>query len=372
MFLFLLFSLLCGILLLGVPEYRISNKYVWLVLVVLILYWGFSYANAPDTEGYMDFFNMISGDGWVLDSLYGSAAGGMEPGTFVIMQLCKKVSGSYFFFQFVILSIDLFLTYWGLKKMTNSKTQPVVFLLLFAFGIPMYLSALRQSVAIAIMIFCLPLFRDNKFYFYIPLLILAIFFHQSAILIFAVPLLMFLFGKTKIKWDSLQIFFIVIFVICNICYLLGISAGSLVERVFGDFVYDSSISTNRELSITNMEESNYGILKIIEIDICYVIFFFSRLVKKDDTLRLFGIMFLVFFILNTLVGGIVIHRLTYYLRIPYYYVLFESLRALMVNGIKMKRTPANMIVYLYMFALFVVQSLIGSKYIFEYHLFDVI
>ena len=372
MLLLLLFSTLWGVCLFLIPNKEIKAKHVILLLGTLVIYWGFSYANAPDTDGYMDFFDRVLGKGWVLDSLYGSAAANMEPGTFIIMQFCKRISKSYYFFQFVILAIDIILTYWGILKMTKSKELPVTFLLLFTFGMPMYLSALRQGVAIAIMIFCMPFFHNNKFLIYIPLLILAIFFHQSAILIFAIPLFMFLFSKTNIKWDSLQILFIAVFLICNICYLLGVSASDFVERTFGGFVYDSSISTDREMTVENIENSDYGILKILEIDFCYILFFFTKLVKKDDILRIFGILFLLFFILNTLVGGIVIHRLTYYLRIPYYYVLFESLRAFMVNGLKMKRAPANLIVYFYMFALFMVQSVIGSKYIFEFHLFDVI
>lgn len=369
MLLFLLFSLIWGVCLAIIPN-NIKIRNVVMILGTLVLYWGYSYTNAPDTEGYMDFFEMISRDGWVLDSLYGSAAGNMEPGTFIIMQLCKRVSESYFFFQFVILTIDIMLTYWGLRKMSENRLEPVVFFLLFTFIVPFYLSALRQGVVIAIMTFCLPLFRDNKWYFYIPLLILAIFFHQTAILVFAIPILMFLFSKIKIKQESLQKFFFVVFVVFNICYVFGISADGLVEKLFGEYVYDSSLSTNREMRVENMEISEFGILKMVEVNVCYIIFFFSKLVKKDDTLRLFGIMFLLFFVLNTLAGGIIIHRLTYYLRIPYYFVLFESLRSLMVNGMKMKHTPANLIIYFYMFALYMDQSVLGSKYIFEYHLFD--
>ncbi len=373
MSLFLLFSLIWGFCLTLIPNnIEIKTKDVVLLLGTLLIYWGFSYANTPDTEGYMDFFYMISDRGWVLDSLYGSSAGTMEPGVFILMQLCKRVSGSYYFFQFVILTFDVVLTYWGLRKMTNSNNQAIVFFLLFTFTLHFYLSALRQGVAIAIMVFCMPFFRDNKFYIYIPLIVLAIFFHQSAILLFAIPILMMLIRKTKIKWDSMQFLFVAVFAICNICYLLGISAGGFLERFLGNYVYDSSFSTSRTLSISEIETSNFGILKMVEIDVCYVLFFFSKLVKKDDILRFFGVMFLVYFIINSLVGGIVVHRLTYYLRIPYYFVLFESLRAFFVKGLNANYKLSNLVLYIYMFTLFMMQTIIGRNYIFDYYLFELI
>ena len=132
MFLLLLFSLIWGVCLTIAPDKELKAGHVILMLGALVLYWGFSYVNAPDTDGYMEYFDMISVNGWVLDSLYTTAAGKMEPGTFILMQLCKRISGSYYFFQFVILALDVVLSYIGLKKMTDSRSQSVVFFLLFA------------------------------------------------------------------------------------------------------------------------------------------------------------------------------------------------------------------------------------------------
>ena len=127
MIIFLFFSLFWAALLLGITEKGLNSQYVWLVLGSILIYWGGAYTNAPDTKGYMFFFDLVSVNGWVLDSLYGSSAGAMEPGTFIIMQLCKQISGSYYLFQFVILSIDIILTYWGIKKISNNNAYIVVF-----------------------------------------------------------------------------------------------------------------------------------------------------------------------------------------------------------------------------------------------------
>ena len=373
MLLFLLFVIICGGLLLTVNERHIKKPIIWLSMGVLWLYWGFSYINAPDTPGYMYFFDLVSTDGWVLDSLYGSSAGGMEPGTFILMQLCKRVSSSYYFFQAIILAIDLFLSYWGLRKLLGNDSKPTTFFLLFAFGTPMYLAAMRQGVAIAIMIFCLPLFKNNKFWLCIPLLILAIFFHQSAILLFIIPAVILMMKRLNLKVGSGRFLMFSVFIICNVCYLFSISASGLVEQYLGGLVYDSSLSTNREMTFTGVtEESNFGILKVIEMDVIYIIFFFTKKNWKTDAHNYLGTFFLVFFVLNMLVGGIVIHRLSYYLWIPYSFILFESLSYFFKSVFRWDLKLANLAIYLYMFTLVVVQDISSGKHIFEYHLLDIL
>lgn len=396
MFLFLIFSLFCGILLYCTPKNRVPAQYAGLILGVIMLYWGFSYINAPDIDGYMDYYAEISTEGWVLDSFYGLAAASMEPGLFIIMQLCKRIVDSYFFFQFVLLSIELLLVFGGLKKLFGGTSQTIVFFLLFLFQIPFFLAAMRQGVAIAIMIFCLPLFQENKFYFYIPLLILAIFFHQSAILLFIIPIFLLLFKKVNPSSQVLNIMYMLVFLGCNFCYAMGISAGNLIENAFGDFVYDSALSTSRSLTVEDsMEASDFGFLKLLEIDICYILFFFSRVVRKDASIRLMGSLFLIYFLINTLVGGIIIHRINYYLTIPYYIVLFRSLYCLLEKVLRdviyksdafkyfVSNTDekviqriifgvSNLTIYAYMFATYMLQSVSSSNYIFEYHLFDIL
>ena len=373
MIIFLFFSLFWAALLLGITEKGLNSQYVWLVLGSILIYWGGAYTNAPDTKGYMFFFDLVSVNGWVLDSLYGSSAGAMEPGTFIIMQLCKQISGSYYLFQFVILSIDIILTYWGIKKISNNNAYIVVFFLLFTFMTPFFLAAMRQGVAIAIMIFCLPFFRENKYYIYVPLLILAIFFHQSAILLICIPVLTLLLRKFNPQSPFFNALYIIIFFVCNFCYMFGISASNIIESSFGGLVYDNSLSTSRELAIGDaLEESSYGVLKLIEIDVCYILLFFTKLVKRDQATNMMSVFFLIFFILNTLVGGIVIHRLTYYLQIPYYFVLFISLRALMMKVWKLNFVTSNIFIYTYMFIIFMIQSASSTTYIFEYHLFDIL
>ena len=148
--------------------------------------------------------------------------------------------------------------------------------------------------------------------------------------------------------------------------MFGISASNIIESSFGGLVYDNSLSTSRELAIGDaLEESSYGVLKLIEIDVCYILLFFTKLVKRDQATNMMSVFFLIFFILNTLVGGIVIHRLTYYLQIPYYFVLFISLRALMMKVWKLNFVTSNIFIYTYMFIIFMIQSASSTTYIFD-------
>lgn len=359
---------------------RLSNegefgiKAVLFVLISILVYWGFSYINAPDMKGYMLFFKKISTDGWVLKSLRGTSAGNMEPGLFLIMQWCKKLNSSYFFFQAIMLSINVILAYFGLRKIYGSCKEALVFILLFAVNITFFMSAMRQGVVIALFIFCIPLFVENKWKYYIPILILSIFFHQTALLLLPIPLILYLCNKMSythllsLKWIP-----ILVFIVCNICYLAGFSIGDMIESRFGKMVYDTSVSTTRTLSVGhNMEVSNFGILKVIELDVCYVLFLMSNLVEKNNYLKLIGGLVFVFFCMNMLVGGIIVHRISYYLQIPYYIALFASLKSLFTKYLHLDIKLSNGIIYCYMVFMYFYQTVSSSGYVFEYHLLDLL
>ena len=355
-------------------EGEFGSKAVLWVLISILVYWGFSYINAPDMKGYMLFFKKISTDGWVLKSLRGTPAGNMEPGLFLIMQWCKKLNNSYFFFQAIMLSINVILAYFGLRKIYGSCKEALVFILLFAVNITFFMSAMRQGVVIALFIFCIPLFVENKWKYYIPILILSIFFHQTAILLFPIPLIWYLCNKiTDFHLQSGKWILLSVFIVCNICYFSGFSIGDLIESRFGRYVYDASVSTTRTLRIGHsMEVSNFGILKVLELDVCFVIFFMSNLVEKNNYLKLIGGLVFVFFCMNMLVGGIIVHRINYYLQIPYYMALFASLTSLFTIFLRLDIKLINSIIYCYMVFMFFLQTVSSSGYIFEYHLLDLL
>ena len=160
---------------------------------------------------------------------------------------------------------------------------------------------------------------------------------------------------------------------CNICYFAGFSIGELIENRFGKLEYDASVSTTRTLRIGhNMEESNFGILKVLELDVCYVLFFMSNLVEKNNYFKLIGGLVFVFFCMNMLVGGIIVHRINYYLQIPYYIALFASLNLLLTKYLHFDDKLSNGIIYCYMVFLYLFQAVSSSVYIFEYHLLDLL
>lgn len=359
---------------------RLSNddefdyKAVLWVLPSILIYWGFSYINAPDIKGYMRFFNKLSTQGWVLKSLRETSAWNMEPGLFVIMQWCKKFNSSYFFFQSVMLSMNVILAYLGLKKIYGSNKKALMFVLLFAMNITFFMSAMRQGVVIALFILCIPLFVDNKWHFYIPILIMSIFFHQTAFLLILVPLIWYLYNKTSsshfLSWSWFKI---MVFIVCNLSYFAGLSIGEFIESRLGDIVFDSSVSTTRSMSVGHsMEESNFGILKVLELDLCYAIFCMSNLVEKNNYFKLIGGLVFVFFCMNMLVGGIIVHRISYYLLIPYYIALFASLNLLLTKYLHFDDKLSNGIIYFYMVFLYLFQTVSSSGYIFGYHLLDLL
>lgn len=374
MFLFLVFVIFWFILLMNLSmKSKINRLTSFGILGFILLYWGFSYINAPDMPGYIEFFQTLHTEGWVLDSLWGTPAYGMEPGLFIIMQFCKRINESYFFFQFIMLSINVFLAYDGLVKIYGSRNKALIFVLLYVFNITFFMSAMRQGVAISIMIFCLPFFAENKWKYYVPLVFLAIFFHQSALLLFAIPLFNLFFNKFKFSSRFFKKIFLTTFLLCNIMYFLGISLSNIIESKLGTFVYDSSLSTSRAMSLEgNMDVSNFGVMKIIEINFAYIITFLFNKINNNKYWNVIIGLFFIYFVLNMLIGGIIVHRINYYLQIPYYMCLFSSLYFVLVNRMKMSRTMAFGTIYCYMVLLYFIQAVSSSSYLFEYNIIDVL
>lgn len=374
MLFFIIFVIIWFVILMNMSISLNNNRQISLgVLGLILVYWGFSYINAPDMPSYIEFFHLLHTDGWVLDSLWGTSAYGMEPGLFLIMQFCKRINDSFYFFQFLMLSINVILSYVGLVRMYDSKKKALIFLLLYVFNITFFMSAMRQGVAISIMIFCLPLFADNKWKYYIPLVLLAIFFHQSALLLIAIPIFNLFFNKFKFSRCFFKNVFWVTFFICNVMYFSGISLDNIIESKLGSFVYDSSLSTSRAMSLEgNMDVSNFGVMKIIEINFAYIITFLLNKIIKNKYWNIIVGLFYIYFVINMLIGGIIVHRINYYLQIPYYMCLFSSLYYVLNNRLKMSRTMAFGTIYCYMAILYFIQAVASPDYLFEYNIIDVL
>lgn len=353
----------------------ISSKFKYIVIGVISLYWGFALINAPDIEGYMYCYNIIGTNGNPYSSLSGFTFHQFEPGFIYYMSFVKKCVDSYYFFQFISFVIELGLTYYGINKLLNEESTTLKIMLAFALNFTLFMSAMRQGIAIALFICSLPFALERQYLKTLGFICVGFLFHRSIIIAFLFILLYWIIINKRENFCFNKWITISLFLLCNIIYFSGYSLSNGLSFISQLFIDEIDLAGDRNYSTyaeTLSGKTNYGILKVIELDFCYIVIFFNKKFRNKTEFNLLYLLFLVYFVLNLSIGGMLIHRTNYFLVIPYYVVLFLSLDYFFHNKLNLTRIASKNIILGYIVGLFFIQKIISSNYIFEYHLFDFI
>ena len=369
MVLYTLFSLSLFLLLLISKGIK-GKSFFALSFCVLILYWGLSYIDVPDTSGYMLIYDSLNGK-LPPDA---SVTTHFEGGFLYLMWLFKRAGANYYLFQFFLFSIESFLVFQGIKKLGVEYRDLGSIVCLLGFWLPIVLlGALRQGVAIAIFIFSLHTLLEKKYGYFILLNCISFFFHKSSIFLLVTPLWFLL---TNIIIQK-RILLLILFVFVNVLHLTGFTLltqiDSFLSLFFSD-IADANLSVS-EFSIyseSNVGESNFGFLKLLEVDFCFLVALLLYPENDNKAFQLLASLFILFFILNMLVGGIIIHRITYYLQIPYFLLLIRSFKSVfaLFNTDKQGQYALTFI-YIYLTNI-VLSKPFSASAIHEYHIFDVL
>lgn len=164
----------------------------FLVIGSIAIYWGFSYINAADVPGYMNFFKYCGTGINSVSNVKDPSLLTFEKGFIYYMGWIKLLVGSdYYFYQFITLSIEFILTYLGLKNLLGNKKDVLLFFCIFATQLPLFIAAMRQGLVISVFIFSLSFVVKREYLKCIILYLLATVFHSSAI---------FLIGFVCVYW----------------------------------------------------------------------------------------------------------------------------------------------------------------------------
>ena len=110
-----------------------------------------------------------------------------EPGFIVFASIPKSFSNDFMFFQFFHATIVNGIIFWFAAKNTNNK-----YIAITLYAVCLYLNlnteVLRESLAVCCFLLAWPFFRSGKWYFYYPLVLLAMTFHISASITLFLPL----------------------------------------------------------------------------------------------------------------------------------------------------------------------------------------
>lgn len=189
-YLFLFFALLGGVVAFDFSKVKrrpYRAYYYFFLLFYFILMSGLSFKVGSDTNAYMAEFSAIG-----FDSLEGAsllAFANKQPVWLLFESVCKFVFKDFFFMKFIIscfVCISIF-------KFFRRRTRHLFSVLLAYFVMMSFdvnFNILRQSISIAFFLMAYNYLARNKLLAAYLLIVLAVLFHNSAIILLIIPLVL--------------------------------------------------------------------------------------------------------------------------------------------------------------------------------------
>lgn len=337
---------------------RDNRKFYLLLYIAIVGFWGLSYTYAADVEGYMEYFyREVKTFSQGIDL----SAHGFEEGFNLLAAICKSIVPEYIFFQFTLFAIEMALVIIGITRLLTKQQARCVLVLLF-FLYPSMLAATRQGMSIALIIYALQFIKNKNWKWYFGLIAIAYTFHHSSLI--AIPLYFVFFFKKYLEPNAVLI---TILLLADICWISGISLSNYLDNSLAVLLNNGSEIEKYSIYMNDAETSisNYGLGKILEINIAFIGFlYFRRLSKEPDVILT---LFLVLYtIIGLMLGGILAHRFLYYFIMVYYACAIIGINSLL------SKSPSKTILgstyaalALYMFWLYIIRGdMMRLEYIF--------
>lgn len=271
-----------------------------LIITVFYLIAGMSYKIHNDYFIYENLYKEINYYNWMYVRL--------EKGFVFLNALFNRIL-EFYSFKAMIYLLNLYLIYKGLKKITKKREIYIIIglmYLLFTQFYSLYLSAFRQSIAIAIFIYSLSYIIRKKIVKYIFCISFAFFFHRSAIILFPIY---FILNRKKQISINFNLYF---YIISNII----ISIPQVREGIVLIFYKIVNILNLGSLSKLYLFKDNNLEIKNIILNV-FLIFLYKYLVPKKEYLIVNKMLFcyILIEILSKVIG--IFYRVEIYFTIFY-------------------------------------------------------
>ncbi len=164
---------------------KISDFIYWTVCIIFILIAGFRWKVGGDSLSYQDFFE------WRTPYIYQLNLSELlsfkwEPFFILLLSLCKSIVKEFWFFQIVHATFLNIVIFNFIRN--NTKLKFISVLIYFCFFYFYFnMEILRESIAICIFIIAYPYYYWGKWKKYYILSLVAILFHNSAIILLFFP-----------------------------------------------------------------------------------------------------------------------------------------------------------------------------------------
>ena len=321
--------------------------------ISIVLFWGLGYSYTPDVGIYMDYFNNVVP---TINQSINLSFYYFEPGFNLLAIICKSITPHFIIFQFVIFLIDMTLVVKGIQKLFREEWH-ILFLCSLLFEFSMLLSATRQGIAIAIFIFALHYLIEKKTIKYLLCILCAFFFHHSSLILISV-----IFAPFFKRLLESRIFLIGLLLVVDLFWFQDFNLASLFDNSFLSLFFSRTdlLDYSRYIEGLSEAESAFGIAKIIEINITYILFLIF--IKNRDIYFSFCLVFFV--IVGLLLGGIVAHRILYYFNFIYYFCFVMGMLYLFSEIANKKPITSFVVIGIYKIVFFIfISQLINRNYI---------
>ena len=202
--------------------------YLFCVMSVFFIIMAFRSSHmGNDTQNYIAIFNKVS----VATSPIGFAeATAIEKGYILYNSILSKIFGANARWLFVITAV-LICHSLGRYIDKYSNTPGIVCCLFVPMSLSFFMAGLRQAIAVAIFLYSYDFIENKKFIKFLLLSILALQFHNSAIIFLALYFMM------NYKSDASKWFNTFLMVVTVVCFCFFDKFLILILRIFPKYVY---------------------------------------------------------------------------------------------------------------------------------------
>ncbi|MGC8677903.1 MAG: EpsG family protein [Hydrogenobaculum sp.] len=277
-----------------ISEYYKTNKFIYLFLAYLILFSSTRVATAPDTRVYEHLYRHYKG----------LSPTTLEPGFIFISWLLNHITPNPYALLFCYSFLTITFVYLAIRKFTPYvKTSLFIYL-----TIPIQFSSslvfIRENLAEAIMFYALSFIPEGKIKKFLFWGILSIMFHYSALIIFSVSIIVYIFFKDK--FNIKLAFLSIIFTFFIHMFRIDIMLIKLTFEAIYPFLLPKYQQTYALPFLENkLKFKGFSTLGIIVLDLLSIltIYYPYKLIKKNIIPKKY------IFILNLIVIGTIILNL---------------------------------------------------------------
>lgn len=288
-----------------------KNLELFIVLSVLCFY-GFSYRIGIDRNAYERFYWDCANLG-IRDCF--ASYGNFEPGFVFIGALLSRLSKSYQFFLFCLNALLIFTYSKAFKKLNLPYNSSLIFAcFVVLYGNRLFISTLRQAVALSFFLFALSDFLWRKKIWILKMLLGAL-FHTSILIMLPIFIFYSLF-KNKYIYIALL----------GLLFFLGVMKIDLTTLIIRFLPQTSDVQSIAKVIyyLNNWETARFSLFDTIEI----VFFMCVLLIKKKKEVSLYNafVVFALFINIAFPSLSILTFRLQYYFGIGFIVTFLEFIK----------------------------------------------